>query len=174
MTKFDPIQAAKDFVYRREHGGDWPTADHRYPQWVRDLADEMGLREDDITRYTVAEEYAKMLIIEAFNRLTDVIPALKKDSNKHLCKTKGEKIPVSDSTPFNKKGWLGINCLSDDCPIRKDCANHFTAGDFRGEDGGSPLIDKVGNEYFCAKKFRSNGHGSVIFDGKKIKIYRRD
>lgn len=42
-----------------------------------------------------------------------------------------------------------LNCESEDCPFRKECAQHTTAGDFRSESGFSPKVEKVGDDYFC-------------------------
>lgn len=44
----------------------------------------------------------------------------------------------------------GIGCLSETCPYNRECANHVTAGDFRSEDGFTPLLIELHGEYFCS------------------------
>lgn len=43
----------------------------------------------------------------------------------------------------------GVSCLSESCQYQKTCANHVSAGDYRSEDGFSPEISMVGDEFFC-------------------------
>ena len=42
-----------------------------------------------------------------------------------------------------------LDCDSSDCPFRKECAQHDTAGDYRTESGFSPEIEKQGDDYIC-------------------------
>lgn len=34
----------------------------------------------------------------------------------------------------------GICCASKDCRFKRECANHVTAGEFRSEDGFTPVL----------------------------------
>lgn len=42
-----------------------------------------------------------------------------------------------------------LNCNSGDCPFRRECAQHETAGDFRSEGGFSPVVEKQNDDYIC-------------------------
>lgn len=52
------------------------------------------------------------------------------------------KVPI-------KTNQIDVACYSKDCPFKKECANHISAGDFREEGGFMPKIRKENNEYFC-------------------------
>lgn len=55
-----------------------------------------------------------------------------------------------------------IDC-KESCPWERKCANHFTAGDFRTEDGLRPLIIKVDDALLCkTKSSESDEHGDPI------------
>jgi len=43
----------------------------------------------------------------------------------------------------------GIDCLSDSCAFKRECANHKTAGEFRSEGGFTPELYEKHGEYFC-------------------------
>jgi hypothetical protein len=43
-----------------------------------------------------------------------------------------------------------IICKSYNCPYQRECANHFSAGDFRSEGGFSPELSMVNGEVHCA------------------------
>ena len=43
----------------------------------------------------------------------------------------------------------GIDCLEDKCPFKRECANHYTAGEFRGEDGFTPELTLVNKIITC-------------------------
>ena len=45
--------------------------------------------------------------------------------------------------PYNNnftKPYHAIVCESNDCKFKRECANHTSAGDFRSEDGFSPIL----------------------------------
>ena len=46
-------------------------------------------------------------------------------------------------------GGNGIICLQEDCPHGGTCANHRSAGDFRTEDGYSPVLSISKGDAFC-------------------------
>jgi hypothetical protein len=54
-----------------------------------------------------------------------------------------------------------INCLEADCMLSRECANHTTAGDFRTDDGGTPIIKIVGKQILCKRAFSRRHSGSV-------------
>lgn len=54
--------------------------------------------------------------------------------------------------PFNKnltKQYHSVECESIICQFRGQCANHFTAGDFRSEGGFSPILSIRNGEVHC-------------------------
>lgn len=51
--------------------------------------------------------------------------------------------------PFKIYNGGGIDCLSETCKFKRECANHRTAGDFRSEDGFSPELVSKDGEIFC-------------------------
>ena len=40
-------------------------------------------------------------------------------------------------------------CNSKDCPYRRGCANHSSAGDYRTDDGFSPELVRLGSDIYC-------------------------
>lgn len=86
--------------------------------------------------------------------------------------------------------WLkegGIICL-ETCPYSRTCANHDTAGDFRTEDGFTPVWHRDGQKIDCAtseqppapgSNYRGEsypetdaGYGSIFLDkGKELRVY---
>jgi hypothetical protein len=58
-----------------------------------------------------------------------------------------------------------IECLSEDCPLRKECANHYTAGDFRSEGGMTPALRFVGHDDLeCTQKDSGVYEGLVLLN----------
>ena len=62
-------------------------------------------------------------------------------------------------------------CQSKKCPLRKECANHCTAGDFRMEDGGTPELhrfpDAKGDQWECTETFTNETLGALTLkDGE--------
>ena len=51
-----------------------------------------------------------------------------------------------------------VQCLEDNCPWKRVCANHVTAGDFRTEGGSRPLLKLKQEEIFC-ESYGSVGNG---------------
>lgn len=43
-----------------------------------------------------------------------------------------------------------INCLEENCPFWRECANHITAGDFRSEDGITPKLSILNGQIGCS------------------------
>lgn len=58
-----------------------------------------------------------------------------------------------------------IICEDKQCPQKKECANHVTAGDFRSEDGFTPNLIKVEKQYYCDKK-ETKSSGMLLESGK--------
>lgn len=60
-------------------------------------------------------------------------------------------------------GELGVfpECQESDCSLKRQCANHCTAGDFRSEDGWKPDLQKIDGEWFCNGAF-VNDFGAVL------------
>lgn len=68
-------------------------------------------------------------------------------------KQKIEQIPYKDNPPPNYVkipveifNGGGIDCLSETCCYKKECANHTTAGDFRSENGFTPKLHLVSGD----------------------------
>jgi len=55
-------------------------------------------------------------------------------------------------------------CKSEDCPHKRDCANHDTAGDYRTEDGMRPDLRQVGDHWECSQAFEAENFGAVLLD----------
>jgi len=54
-------------------------------------------------------------------------------------------------------------CQSKKCTLRKECANHCTAGDFRMEDGGTPDLTKDIHGYWeCTESFSIEYVGALV------------
>ena len=51
-----------------------------------------------------------------------------------------------------------VICLEKECPWKRVCANHYTAGDFRSEDGSRPLLSLRNGEVHC-QTIHSPGNG---------------
>lgn len=67
---------------------------------------------------------------------------------------------------------VNLNCstqmpeCNNTCMSSRECAQHYTAGDFRTEDGNTPnLIVKDGN--FCCDRTFLNHYGATVFDSKE-------
>jgi hypothetical protein len=43
----------------------------------------------------------------------------------------------------------GIDCLEDKCPFKRECANHYTAGEFRTEGGFTPELSLLRDILIC-------------------------
>ncbi len=48
--------------------------------------------------------------------------------------------------------YKAIICLEIDCPYKKECANHTSAGDFRSEEGFKPEIYINNGDVVCDTK----------------------
>jgi len=72
----------------------------------------------------------------------------------------------------NKYG--GINCESTDCPFRYECAQHTTAGDFRGEGGLTPILILKDNSVYCLGRVEHTdyGHGEYVLSEGQLRLYR--
>ena len=51
-----------------------------------------------------------------------------------------------------------VVCSQKNCPWKGVCANHYTAGDFRIEDGIRPILSLINGVVNC-KTFHSKGYG---------------
>lgn len=49
----------------------------------------------------------------------------------------------------HKELYRIVNCLEQNCPYRRSCANHDSAGDFRSEDGFSPELHLRRGQIYC-------------------------
>jgi hypothetical protein len=45
-----------------------------------------------------------------------------------------------------------VECCEENCPFNRECSTHFSAGDFRTEDGFKPLIIKKAEGLHCKSK----------------------
>lgn len=59
---------------------------------------------------------------------------------------------------------VGFSCHNTECSHRSNCAQHVTAGDFRGEDGPTPDVVREENEYVCYRRLRSDLNGEARVD----------
>ena len=57
----------------------------------------------------------------------------------------------------------GIDCLEDKCPFKRMCANHYTAGDFRSEDGFTPELSLLRDVLIC-DTFGRKGCNTYSYD----------
>lgn len=69
----------------------------------------------------------------------------------------------------------GIDCLETNCPLKRECANHYTAGDFRSEDGLTPLLTiKSRTATAAACKGAEVPLGAMIFDSKGELVFAEE
>lgn len=54
-----------------------------------------------------------------------------------------------------------FSCASDDCPYKKECSQHVTAGDWRSESGPPPDVRCEGKEIVCYELIRQDLSGMV-------------
>lgn len=62
-------------------------------------------------------------------------------------------------------------CTSMECPYKKDCSQHFTAGDFRSEDGFAPMLVRLGpgdRMFACCTRLSKNYNTGNGFIKKSI------
>ena len=59
-------------------------------------------------------------------------------------------------------------CKSLDCPYRKDCANHTSAGDYRFEEGLKPDLRKIDGEWSCSMSPYQHLSGAVLIEDVNI------
>jgi len=69
------------------------------------------------------------------------------------------------------KSCAAVQCLEDDCPWKKVCANHASAGDFRTEGGSRPVLKLKQGEIFC-DTFHSEGNGYEPHEEPKLQGIR--
>ena len=62
-----------------------------------------------------------------------------------------------------KDKYKAVICIEKECPWGRVCANHYTAGDFRSEDGCRPLLSLRNGEVHC-QTFHSPGYGHEYQD----------
>jgi hypothetical protein len=61
-----------------------------------------------------------------------------------------------------------IEC-KEKCPYDRTCANHYTAGDFRSEDGFSPLLELHDREVMCASRY-APGNGAEYHEWPTVTL----
>lgn len=60
---------------------------------------------------------------------------------------------------------VGLNCDSETCSHRSDCAQHTTAGDHRSEGGPTPdVVQESNGEYVCYCRLRDDVNGMLAVD----------
>lgn len=74
------------------------------------------------------------------------------------------KIELEISGKLNQ----GIYCLSNKCVYKRECANHTSAGDFMVEDGFTPEIEKIGEDYICLTADRKQYTGDFELYGHEM------
>ena len=71
--------------------------------------------------------------------------------------------------PIAVRVWGVVPSGSDkECPHRKDCANHATAGDFRTEGGDSPDLVETDSGWQCSQQPTQTGSGAILTDGAHV------
>lgn len=65
------------------------------------------------------------------------------------------------------KTCAAVQCLQDDCPWKRVCANHASAGDFRTEGGYRPVLRLQSGEVFC-DSFHMKGDGEEYNEQPRI------
>lgn len=74
----------------------------------------------------------------------------------------------------NKSQVIGTNrntvCSDKNCPYKRDCANHSSAGDFRTEGGFSPYlaIGEDTSEVICWSKYSIMSKESTFYGGEAV------
>jgi hypothetical protein len=66
-----------------------------------------------------------------------------------------------------KGRYKAVQCLEENCPWNRECSNHETAGDFRSEDGFTPILALRNGEVHC-QTIHSTG------DGEEFREYPLD
>ncbi len=67
-----------------------------------------------------------------------------------------------------------VQCYEDNCPFDRECSTHFSAGDFRTEDGFKPLIIKNTEDLYCKSKYsersepKDNWSEPIINNGRGL------
>ena len=64
----------------------------------------------------------------------------------------------------------GTICLEDDCPLKKECANHHTAGCYRTEGGMSPAMYLDDDGFVGCKKEKTESEGFVSLKDKRLVV----
>ena len=59
--------------------------------------------------------------------------------------------------------YEAVICLEKDCPWKRVCANHDTAGDFRSEDGVTPKLSLRNSVLHC-ETIHSKGDGDRHYE----------
>jgi len=91
-----------------------------------------------------------------------VFPELIAEATYHIPKDKGRMIvkPVYDVV------LNGNVCEDKKCALRHDCANHYTAGEFREESGNTPNVKVVDDKIVCNRTVGAHHQGMVyLVDG---------
>lgn len=63
-------------------------------------------------------------------------------------------------------------CESETCEFRKVCAQHYTAGDFRSEDGDTPNIISINDLYFCNQTITDHPRGLILIKDHQLLTYQ--
>lgn len=96
------------------------------------------------------------LSIESLEELKDAINKKQRLYHKEQAE-KRATIPVE----IEESSYGTPICVSKNCPEKKSCANHTTAGDFREEDGFTPNLHLIGGKWLCEQK-PTQAHGILI------------
>ena len=95
----------------------------------------------------------------------DDIEKISKLHGPYTCKGCGqvfERLPKKDFVLVGNE----IICENQNCPLRSECANHTTAGEFRTEGGLKPNLIKSGKGYIC-EQTETSGSGLAGLEGTK-------
>ncbi len=66
-----------------------------------------------------------------------------------------------------------LECNSISCPNKLDCAQHYTAGDFRSESGRTPNVIKIDDSYVCDGTM-SDSLGMLVFKQGQLVMWSYD
>lgn len=154
-----------------------PNMQHLSPAELEAMAVEIervdGLMRDRLAGY-IGRELTPELQREVQAEMVDVLNGLAARAGKivatadavdpdivHLTLSLPDAVPYSlgrcDALNTSTLCKAGANA----CPHIKQCANHDSAGDFRAEDGGAPLLYVDAGQLWCPKTFSNKVHGFV-------------
>jgi hypothetical protein len=84
----------------------------------------------------------------------------------YLPKAKTSRVPIPVEI-FGLQEHTPLCRIADSqCPYTKECAQHYTAGDFRSEDGMTPDLELQNGVWHCSKTRRENNGMLFVENGK--------